>query len=69
MILNLALRHAFKRNTLLLRNIPTILIRKQILLLSFCVFQLSCIKGFNTLQKSFLSLLCSNICSETDTFV
>jgi len=69
MILNLVLRHAFKRNMLLLRNIPTILIWKQILLLSFCVFQLSCIKSFNTLQKSFLSLLCSNICSETDTFI
>jgi len=63
-ILKLALRHAFKRNMLLLCNIPTILIRKQILLLSFCVFQLSCIKSFNTLQESFLSLLCSNICQK-----
>jgi len=69
MILNSALRHAFKRNMLLSCNIPTILIRKQILLLSFCVFQLSCIKSFNTLQESFLSLLCSNVCSETDTVI
>lgn len=52
------------KNMLLLYNIPTILIWKRIFLLSFCVFQLPCIKSLHTLQEGFLSFFCSNICTK-----